>query len=185
MISTIGIARPNEFGDAERRSSVPAEKTDPFAFDELSPKATGREHRYGDGAVRIVNFFIREADGPQVSKVTSLRPYEFAIYLHAMRDASQICVGVLVRTPLGIEVFGANTLLLPGVPTHDMVCGDLLHVRVPFVANLGHGTYFASAVVANSDSVKHDVRFDALEFAVERTPYHDLNSRQSGRPLHL
>ena len=79
----------------------------------------------------------------------------------------------LCGRPLEFEIFGANTLMLHEPPTHDMAPGELLHVRVPFVANLGHGTYFASAVVANSDSIKHDARFDALQFTVERTHYHD------------
>jgi lipopolysaccharide transport system ATP-binding protein len=163
-------SRCNEMRTAEVIDSA---HSDPFASDGLSSKATGREHRYGDGAVRIVSFFIRGENGSRVSNIRSLRPYEFVIHLHAMRDASRLGVGVLVRTPRGIEVFGANTFLLPELPTYDMTEGDWVHVRVPFIANLGHGTYFASAVVANSDSVKHDARFDALEFTVEQTPYHN------------
>jgi lipopolysaccharide transport system ATP-binding protein len=141
----------------------------------MSSEAIGREHRYGGGAVRVVDFFIREANGRRVSTLTSLQPYEFVLHLMATADATRLGVGILVRTPRGIEVFGANTFLLPELPTHDMARGERLHVRVPFVANLGHGTYFASAVVADSDGVKHDARFDALEFAVEWTRFHDAS----------
>ena len=148
---------------------------DLLSLDGIRPDAIGREHRYGDGAVRIVDFYIRKVDGPRLSTITSLQPYEFVMHLHALRDAAQLGVGILVRTPRGVEVFGANTFLLPDLPTHDMREGDRVLVKVPFVANLGHGTYFASAVVAGSDGLKHDARFDVLQFTVERTRYHDAS----------
>jgi ABC-type polysaccharide/polyol phosphate transport system ATPase subunit len=170
-LATIGTVRSRATVDTESREGAPSEQPNPFAIDGAQP--SGREHRYGDGAVRIVDFFIREEDQRRVSTVTSLQPYEFVIHLQATIDVARFCVGILVRTPRGIEVFGAHSPILPELPAHDLARGTLLHVRVPFVANLGHGTYFASAVVADSEGVKHDVRFDALEFAVERTGNHD------------
>ena len=172
-IASLRLAHADGAAATTIEREAPAKTPGRFAIEEVLSEPTSREHRYGDGAVRIVDFFLRELGGQRILKVTSLQAYEFVIHLQATREASQICVGILVRTPLGVEIFGANTLMLHEPPTHDMAPGDLLHVRVPFVANLGHGIYFASAVVANSDSVKHDARFDALQFTVEQTPYHD------------
>jgi lipopolysaccharide transport system ATP-binding protein len=167
-------ARAVDSGDTETRENRATETpSQPATNVEL--ESSRREHRYGDGVVRIVDFFLRAAGGARISRITSLQPYEFVLHLQAVTDANKLGVGVLVRTPRGIEVFAANTFLLPEIPTQDMAAGDRLQVRVPFVANLGHGAYFASAVVANSDSVKHDARFDALEFTVERTCLHDAS----------
>ena len=150
-------------------------KTDPFGLNGTVPETNGREHRYGDRAVRIVDFFIRDSGLHRVSALKSLQRYEFMIFLEAKIDVTRLCVEVLVRTPRGIEIFGAHSPLPPEHPAQDMARGTTLRVRVPLVANLGHGTYFASAVVANSDGVKHDVRFDALEFSVNQTGHHDLS----------
>ena len=144
-------------------------------LEDIRSESVGREHRYGDGAVRIVDFYIRKVNGTRLSTITSLQPYEFVMHLHALRNAAQLGTGILVRTPRGIEVFGANTFLLPELHTHDLKEGERLLVRIPFVANLGHGTYFASAVVAGSDGLKHDARFDMLRFNVERTRCHDTS----------
>ena len=173
-IAAIKLARAGETAVTTIETEVPAKEPELFAIEEMLFEPTSREHRYGDGAVRIVEFFIREPNGQRTSNLMSLRPYEFVIYLQAVREALQVGVGILVRTPLGIEVFGANAFMHE-LPTHDMASGDLLHVRVPFAANLGHGTYFASAIVANSDGIKHDARFDVLQFTVEQTHYHDAS----------
>jgi lipopolysaccharide transport system ATP-binding protein len=161
--------------EPEIRKYEPTGMPDPFALNGVASDKSGREHRYGDGAVRIVDFFIKETHGSRVSTITSLQRYEFMIHLEAVTDATRLGVGILVRTPRGVEVFGANTFLMPECRTRDMTRGEQLHVRIPFVANLGHGSYFATAVVADSDDVKHDVRFDALEFSVERTCFHDAS----------
>jgi lipopolysaccharide transport system ATP-binding protein len=160
---------------AEIGKDAGIEMSDPFAHNEAAPEKTGREHRYGDGAVRIVDFFIRKPGGVRLHTIRSLERYEFIMHLQAVTDVTKVGVGILIRTPRGIEIFGANTFNLPDRPTRDMRGGERLHVRIPFVANLGHGTYFATAAIANSDSVKHDTRFDALQFSVEQTRLHDTS----------
>lgn len=132
-----------------------------------------REHRYGDRRVQIRDFHIRDTLGAPVSNLQSLRPYEFVFYLNAVRDAEDLSVGIMIRTPRGVEVFGANTRLLNQL--RDMSAGTCLQVRIPFRANLGHGTYFASAAVARKDNLVHDARYDALQFTVQKTDYHDAS----------
>jgi homopolymeric O-antigen transport system ATP-binding protein len=136
-------------------------------------KTINREHRYGDGGVQIRDFHIRDLRGKPVSMLESLRPYEFVFYLQATRNANDLSVGIMVRSPRGIEVFGANTRLLNQL--RDMAAGTCLRVRVPFRANLGHGIYFASAAVARKDNLVHDARYDALQFTVAKTAYHDAS----------
>ncbi|MBV8755462.1 MAG: ABC transporter ATP-binding protein [Hyphomicrobiales bacterium] len=144
------------------------------ADDELSASETiNRAHRYGDGAVQIRDFHITDPRGNPVSMLESLGPYEFVFYLEATRNANDLSVGIMVRSPRGIEVFGANTRLLNQL--RDMAAGTCLRVRVPFRANLGHGTYFASAAVARKDNLVHDARYDALQFTVDKTAYHDAS----------
>jgi lipopolysaccharide transport system ATP-binding protein len=171
--ATNSIIAAKQTDDPTICEDPPAEKPDILTLNGAGSRKISREHRYGDGAVRIVDFFLRKPNGPRVSTVTSLQRYEFMMHLQAITDVTRLCAGILVRTHRGIEIFGAHSPLLLNLPSIDMARGTLLQVRIPFLANLGHGTYFASSVVANSDSVKHDVRFDALEFTVDQTGYHD------------
>jgi lipopolysaccharide transport system ATP-binding protein len=170
---------PHTYGspisDGNHHKSAEVNGTAPPIAEKIGSDISEHEHRYGDGAVRIVDFFIMDGSGARVSQLTSLKRYEFVVHVEAMKDSTQLSVGILIRDPRGIEVFGANTRLLDQL--YEMSAGEKACIRVTFRANLGHGVYFAGAAVADAaadaGAVFHDFRFDMLEFTVERTPYHD------------
>jgi lipopolysaccharide transport system ATP-binding protein len=140
----------------------------------LNQATSEQFRRYGDLAVEIVRFEILDSEGRRVSRLRSLAPYTFRLRLRAGASAKDVGVGILIRTAKGMQVTAANSL----EPAPTLVCdfekaGDEADILVPFNVNMGHGTYFASAIAARSDRLKHDAQFDVLEFSVERTHCHD------------
>jgi hypothetical protein len=128
-----------------------------------------REHRYGDGLARITDFYVRDADGRRVSRLTSLQSYEFVIRVEAISDVHDICMGILIRTSRGAELYGADSMRSQGI-VRLLREGEAVIYEAPFRNNLAPGSYFATASLARIDGVKHDLRFDALEFSVEDQP---------------
>ena len=146
------------------RSDADDEDSDPPA-DAPHP----REHRYGDGQARITDFYVRDAGGRRVSRLTSVEPYEFVIHVEAVEDVRDICMGVLIRTSRGTELYGADSMRSGGV-VPLLGGGEAVVYVAPFRNNLAPGDYFATASLARIDGLKHDLRFDALEFSVEQAP---------------
>jgi lipopolysaccharide transport system ATP-binding protein len=128
-----------------------------------------KEHRYGDGQARITEFLIRDVRGRRTARLTSLEPYEFVIRVEASYDVHEICMGVLIRTSRGTELYGADSTRTRGI-VPVLRAGEAVTYYVPFRNNLAPGVYFATASLARTDSLKHDLRFDALEFLVEGAP---------------
>lgn len=128
-----------------------------------------KEHRYGDGRARITDFLIRDASGRRKTRLKSLEPYEFVIRVEAGEDVHDICMGVLIRTNRGAELYGADSTRTHGI-VPVLRAGEAVTYYVPFRNNLAPGVYFATASLARTDALKHDLRFDALEFLVEDAP---------------
>jgi len=137
---------------------------------EASPDATHpEEHRYGDGRARITDFLVRDSGGRRTSRLESLERYEFVIRVEASSDVHDICVGVLIRTSRGTELYGSDSSHTQGI-VPVLHAGEAVTYYVPFRNNLAPGAYFATVSLARTDSLKHDLRFDALEFFVEGAP---------------
>jgi hypothetical protein len=78
-------------------------------------------------------------------------------------------MGVLVRTPRGAELYGIDSIGQGGVVAR-LLPGERVVYKATFRNNLAPGKYFATASLARIDGLKHDLRFDALEFAVDPAP---------------
>ncbi len=141
--------------------------------DHLQSAASDQFRRYGDRAVEIIRFRIIDSQGRKVSRLKSLEHYRFHMRLRAQVASKDVGVGVLIRTTKGMQVFAANSL--EPIPTmmKSLEAGEEVDIVIPFDANMGHGSYFASAITARVDGHKHDAQFDVLEFAVEPTECHD------------
>ena len=110
-------------------------------FDGSTEGPHPKEHRYGDGQARITELLIRDASGRRTSRLTSLEPYEFVIRVEASSDVHEICMGVLIRSSRGTDLYGADS-----THTHGVVPilragggGDLLR---PFPKQPGAGGLF-------------------------------------------
>ncbi|MCP5143950.1 MAG: ABC transporter ATP-binding protein [Gammaproteobacteria bacterium] len=176
-----GPASDNPIGDAVAR---PAQLTavDPVAGQEPLPAdgdvagPSDREHRYGDGGATITAFYIADQRGEPTNVLRSTETYTFVLQVTATRDLEDLSTGFLIRTPMGVEVFGANTHLIRPFVRFRMNAGQSTTLKATFRANLAHGTYFASGGLATRAGKQHDFRFDALQFIVEPVPFiHDAS----------
>lgn len=125
-----------------------------------------QEHRYGNGRAEIQDVRIRDAVGFGVSELRQHETYtiELDIVSHAPKE--KIVFGILIRTPLGQEVFGADCMQRPDGQFMTLNKRERVVAKATFRNNLGAGRYFVTAALANPDTTKLDVRFDVLGFTV-------------------
>jgi lipopolysaccharide transport system ATP-binding protein len=136
----------------------------------FDPPASTREHRYGNGAARIVAVEIRDLQGRVQTRLRSLETYEIHWTIKVYRPIPDLCFGILLRDARGLDLFGSDSYQL------HKLCVDLrdstrkITAKTRFRANLAGGRYFLTLALASTDQTKHDLRFDALELIVEPTP---------------
>jgi lipopolysaccharide transport system ATP-binding protein len=79
-------------------------------------------------------------------------------------------VGILIRTRIGLNVYGTNTELEQLHPG-PVEAGDLLRVTCRFRCELCPGDYTVTAASHDPDGVWHDWQEDAVAFAVSDSRY--------------
>lgn len=135
---------------------------------ELAPERP-EEHRYGDGAARIVGIRIITPDGRPVGRLKSLETYHLVCRIRAERAVGELVFGWLLRDLRGLDLFGWDLQTGNCQPLPPLPAGGEHEIAVRFRANLGGGTYFITPAIASVDKHKYDVRFEALEISVEGT----------------
>jgi homopolymeric O-antigen transport system ATP-binding protein len=126
-----------------------------------------REHRYGNCRAIIVDTLILDEDGRAVTRLEIGGAYRFRFIVEARSDIDSYVLGLLIRTPRGIEVLGTDTRFwetrgFPNVLQRDYS----YHFDIGFVNNLAPGKFFLTASIALNDETKLDMRFDCLAFEV-------------------
>lgn len=170
---------------AETLDSLEASLTTP-ELDIAAPAAA--EHRYGDAKASI-DFQIEDEHGRIVTTLQSATRYRIVCTVTARDALHNACVGVMIRTPRGIEVFGSDSSIAKPNVVFDLPARKSLRITAHFKNHLAPGVYFLTVGVARIDGHKHDMRFDALEFVVEPAPavYHaslvDLDVKFSAATL--
>lgn len=131
------------------------------------------EHRYGDGKA-LLDFHIEDERRRPVTTLRSGETYFICCTVTAREPLSDLCIGVMIRTPRGIEVFGADSSGCEPRTVFSLSANHQARIEARMANHLAPGVYFLTAGVARTDGHKHDMRFDALEFAVEAAPgvYH-------------
>jgi len=129
--------------------------------------AHGQEHRYGDGAARITDFRVVDAEQRAVSRLRSLETYTAVMTIRAIRQTEDLCAGILLRNARGQDIFGTDTITCQDLRIAPLAAGEEVIVYMDFRANLAAGTYFLTATAARPDGTKHDVRFDSIMIEVE------------------
>ena len=133
----------------------------------VSTPQAGREHRYGDGVARIIDFRVIDADDRAVTRLRSLETYTAVVTIRAVRQTEELCAGVLVRNARGQDIFATDMMRCQDLTIAPLAPGEEAVVRMRFRANIASGIYFFSAALARCDTLKHDVRFDAIMVEVE------------------
>ncbi len=130
-----------------------------------------REQRYGLRNVSIAQIAFLDVAGRSVKSLKSLETYRLRLQLKAKFASPPLDFGFLIRDSRGFELFGwdtanANCGLVPSLQDNECASPE-----IEFKCNLAAGSYFLSVALAHSDKTKEDMRFDALEFVVEPTPF--------------
>jgi ABC-type polysaccharide/polyol phosphate transport system ATPase subunit len=121
--------------------------------------------RHGDGTSEILGVDILNARGEPVTAVAGGEPITVRVRSHFHRAKSDPMVGILIRTRIGMEVYGANTRT-ERVSLGDLQAGDELEVTFRLECWLTPQQYTLTVATQDADGSSHDWLDDAVAFEV-------------------
>jgi lipopolysaccharide transport system ATP-binding protein len=124
--------------------------------------------RHGDGASEILGVRILDARGEEAHTVASGEPVTVRVRSRFHRATSNPMVGILIRTRIGMDVYGTNTSL-ENAHLGDFAAGDELEVDFHLESWLTPQTYTLTVATQNADGSSHDWLDDAIAFDVVDT----------------
>ena len=124
--------------------------------------------RHGDGTSEILSVAILNARGQEVTSVESGEPVTVRVRSRFHQPKSGPMVGILIRTRIGMDVYGTNTRI---ENTHlgDFRAGDELEVDFRVECWLTPQSYTLTVATQNADGSSHDWLDDAIAFDVVDT----------------
>jgi lipopolysaccharide transport system ATP-binding protein len=142
-----------------------------LAKQEASDKKDGRlraSFRHGDGTSEIRGIDILNSRGEAVTSVASGEAITVRVRSRFHRAKSDPMVGILIRTRIGMDVYGTNTRI-EGVRLGDLEPGDELEVTFRLECWLTPQPYTLTVAMQNADGSSHDWLDDAVAFDVVDT----------------
>jgi homopolymeric O-antigen transport system ATP-binding protein len=124
--------------------------------------------RHGDGTSEVVKVEVLNESGEPVSSVASGEPITVRVRSRFHKPVSDPMVGILVRTRIGMDVYGTNTRI-EQMPLGDFQAGDELEVDFRLEAWLTPQSYTLTVATQNADGTSHDWLDDAISFEVVDT----------------
>jgi lipopolysaccharide transport system ATP-binding protein len=142
----------------------------------IGPHKTSNEHRYGTGEAKISDIVVLDKAGKQPAVLEPFLEYRFRLTVDVQENLADYVIGVLIRTPRGIEVLGTDSQSWsPELPAM-LQAGRTYKIDVGFINNLAPGSFFLTAALGRRSGNKIDVRFDCLAFEVASFPALYTNS---------
>jgi ABC-type polysaccharide/polyol phosphate transport system ATPase subunit len=142
-----------------------------LAKDDSKQKKDDRIHasfRHGDGSSEILSVEILNARGEPATAVTGGEPITVRVRSRFHQAKSDPMVGILIRTRIGMDVYGTNTRL-ERVRLGDFQPGDELEVDFAVECWLTPQQYTLTVATQNADGTSHDWLDDAVAFDVVDT----------------
>ncbi len=142
-----------------------------LAKEESKNKKDDRIHasfRHGDGSSEILGVEILNARGEAATAVTGGEPITVRVRSRFHQAKSDPMVGILIRTRIGMDVYGTNTRL-ERVRLGDFQPGDELEVDFGVECWLTPQQYTLTVATQNADGTSHDWLDDAVAFDVVDT----------------
>jgi ABC-type sugar transport system ATPase subunit len=142
-----------------------------LAREESKNKKDDRIHasfRHGDGSSEILSVEILNARGEAATAVTGGEPITVRVRSRFHQAKSDPMVGILIRTRIGMDVYGTNTSL-ERVRLGDFQPGDELEVDFAVECWLTPQQYTLTVATQNADGTSHDWLDDAVAFDVVDT----------------
>lgn len=110
---------------------------------ELRPKSTVEYESMG---ARICDVEMQSAQGERVNVLRRGSPYTYQFEVEFSRDCFGVRFGMMCKDVLGAELGGLASHSR-GQSLLRVPAGSVMRVRIPFIARLAPGTYFANAGV--------------------------------------
>jgi len=128
-------------------------------------KALKSSFRHGDGSSEVLD--VQLFDGEGRSSLVFLAGQQMSIRIRTRyhRHTVKPMVGILIRTRIGIEVYGTNTHV-EKYDTGTVEPGDEVQITFRFSCNLTPQQYTLTVATQNSDGSSHDWLDDVLAFDV-------------------
>ena len=142
-----------------------------LAKEESKNKKDDRIHasfRHGDGSSEILSVEILNARGEASTAVAGGEPITVRVRSRFHQAKSDPMVGILIRTRIGMDVYGTNTRL-ERVRLGDFQAGDELEVDFGVECWLTPQQYTLTVATQNADGTSHDWLDDAVAFDVVDT----------------
>ena len=124
--------------------------------------------RHGDGASEILSVRLLNAQGEDATSVASGECVTVRVRSRFHVAKSDPMVGILIRTRIGMEVYGTNTRV-EQISLGDFQAGDELEVDFRIACWLTPQQYTLTAATQNADGSSHDWLDDAIAFDVVDT----------------
>ena len=124
--------------------------------------------RHGDGASEIRGVQILNARGEETACVASGEPVTVRVRSRFYQPVADPMVGILIRTRIGMDVYGTNTRI-EQLSLGGMSPGDELEVDFHIDCWLTPQSYTLTVATQNADGSSHDWLDDAIAFDVVDT----------------
>ena len=124
--------------------------------------------RHGDGTSEVLRAGILNSRGEPVTSVASGEPITVRVRSRFHAAVSDPMVGILVRTRIGMDVYGTNTRI-ERMHLGDFQPGDELEVDFQLECWLTPQSYTLTVATQNPDGTSHDWLDDAIAFDVVDT----------------
>jgi lipopolysaccharide transport system ATP-binding protein len=124
--------------------------------------------RHGDGTSEILSVEIRNSAGEPAASVASGEDVTVRVRLRFHAAATDPMVGILVRTRIGIDVYGTNTRIEQKA-LGNFQPGDELEIDFQFACWLTPQQYTLTVASQAADGSSHDWLDDAIAFDVVDT----------------
>ncbi|MGA2145485.1 MAG: Wzt carbohydrate-binding domain-containing protein [Bryobacteraceae bacterium] len=135
----------------------------------VSPPLSPRMRR-GDGRAEVVSITTLGEDGRTASVWRSGELAVVKVRVRFCKAVADPVVGMLIRTRIGLNVYGTNTEL-ERLKLGPVEAGDTLEVAFAFRCELCPQEYTLTAASHDPDGVWHDWLEDAVAFSVSDTRY--------------
>ncbi len=121
--------------------------------------------RHGDGSSEVLEVQLLDDEGRSSLVFLSGRSMAIRVRTRYHRRTVEPMVGVLIRTRIGIDVYGTNTRV-DKFDTGTVEAGDEVEVTFRFACKLTPQQYTLTVATQNADGSSHDWLDDVLSFDV-------------------
>jgi lipopolysaccharide transport system ATP-binding protein len=126
--------------------------------------------RHGDGSSEVLDVQLLDAEGRPSLVFLSGQTMQIDIRTRYHRRTDQPMVGILIRTRIGIDVYGTNTRI-EKIDTGTVDAGEEVGITFRFKCDLTPQQYTLTVATQNSDGSSHDWLDDVLAFDVVSERY--------------